>query len=130
MRRAFLGLMVSAICMSSFRASAQTPTRAEIPFTPQIDRLANGFTVVTIPWTSPGIMGYYTLVRAGSRDEVEAGHSGFAHLFEHMMFRGTETLPEEERMKLEKNLGIDSNAWTSDDETVYTMTGPSEALIR
>ena len=46
--------------------------------------------VVVIPYDSPGTVAYYTVVRTGSRDEVEAGHSGFAHFFEHMMFRGTE----------------------------------------
>jgi zinc protease len=34
------------------------------------------------------------MVRTGSRDEVEPGRSGFAHFFEHMMFRGTERYPD------------------------------------
>ena len=50
--------------------------------------------VVAIPYDSPGTVAYYIVMRTGSRDEVEAGHSGFAHFFEHMMFRGTEKYPQ------------------------------------
>ena len=42
---------------------------------------------------SPGLIAYFTVVRTGSRDEVEPGRSGFAHFFEHMMFRGTKKYP-------------------------------------
>ena len=52
--------------------------------------LENGLTVVSVPFDSPGIIAYYTVVRTGSRNEVEKGMSGFAHFFEHMMFRGTD----------------------------------------
>ena len=52
--------------------------------------LENGLTVMSVPFDSPGIIAYYTIVRTGSRNEVEQGLSGFAHFFEHMMFRGTE----------------------------------------
>src|SRR4051812_41909344 len=63
---------------------------------PEVTKLDNGLTVVTIAWPSPGIIAYFTLVRVGARDEVEKGHSGFAHLFEHVMFRGTERFPQKE----------------------------------
>ena len=52
--------------------------------------LPNGLTVYVIPMESPGLVAYYSIVRTGSRDECEPGKSGFAHFFEHMMFRGTE----------------------------------------
>jgi len=55
--------------------------------------LENGLTVLSVPFDSPGIIAYYTVVRAGSRNEVEPGKTGFAHFFEHMMFRGTEKYP-------------------------------------
>ena len=41
----------------------------------------------------------------GSRDEVEAGKSGYAHLFEHLMFRGTDNVPAEEYLKRLQMLG-------------------------
>ncbi|MBX3248187.1 MAG: insulinase family protein [Myxococcales bacterium] len=95
---------------------------------PQTTRLPNGLTVVSVPWSTPGIVAYYTLVRVGSRDEVEPGHSGFAHLFEHMMFRGTEAMPGpvyEERVQA---VGADNNAYTTRDFTLYTLTAPATAL--
>src|SRR6478752_9480558 len=95
---------------------------------PEVTRLDNGLTVVTVPWSSPGIVAYYTLVRVGARDEVEKGHSGFAHLFEHMMFRGTERFPEKVYEERIQDLGADNNAYTTQDFTLYTITGPSSAL--
>ena len=75
-----------------------------------------------------GIIAYYTVVRTGSRNEVEKGLSGFAHFFEHMMFRGTEKYPQEKYNDVLKSLGADSNAFTTDDWTCYHMTVPSSAL--
>ena len=99
-----------------------------LPNEPQVTRLPNGLTVVSIPWDSPGIVAYYTLVRTGSRDEVEPGHSGFAHLFEHMMFRGTERFPEKMYEARIQEFGADNNAYTTQDFTLYTMTAPSSVL--
>jgi zinc protease len=81
--------------------------------------LDNGLRVVMVPFDSPGIAAYYTIVRAGSRNEVEPGKSGFAHFFEHMMFRGTERYSGDAFNALYRNLGSDPNAFTSDDITVY-----------
>lgn len=90
--------------------------------------LDNGLRIVVIPYDSPGTVAYYTVVRTGSRDEVEAGHSGFAHFFEHMMFRGTEKYSQDEYNDLLKRMGADSNAYTSDDQTVYHIVGPASEL--
>lgn len=81
--------------------------------------LDNGLRVVMVPFDSPGITSYYTIVRAGSRNEVEPGKSGFAHFFEHMMFRGTDRYPGPAFNALYRDLGSDPNAYTSDDITVY-----------
>ena len=90
--------------------------------------LDNGLTVLSVPFDSPGIIAYYTVVRTGSRNEVEKGLSGFAHFFEHMMFRGTEAYPQEKYNDVLKSLGADSNAFTNDDWTCYHMTIPATAL--
>ena len=95
---------------------------------PQVSRLRNGLTVVSVPWNTPGIVAYYTLVRVGSRDEVERGHSGFAHLFEHMMFRGTERFPADVYEETIQSFGADNNAYTTRDFTLYTVTAPSSVL--
>ncbi len=109
---------------------AQAQGAGVFPRPPQVDRLPNGLTVVSVPWDSPGIVAYYTLVRVGSRDEVEPGHSGFAHLFEHMMFRGTERYPQERYEELIQSFGADNNAYTTQDFTLYTVTAPNSALAR
>jgi zinc protease len=111
-------------------ASAAAPRVFDswFPATPRVRRLRNGMQVVTVRWPSPGIVSYYTLVRVGSRDEVEPGHSGFAHFFEHMMFRGTERFPQDAYDAALQGVGADNNAFTTNDYTCYTITGPASAL--
>jgi zinc protease len=98
------------------------------PYPVQQQTLANGLKVIAIPFDSPGIVAYVTVVRTGSRDEVEPGHSGFAHFFEHMMFRGTKKHPADEYNDTLKAMGADSNANTSDDRTFYYIVGPAAKL--
>ncbi len=118
-----LALLTFAIALG---ASAE-PAKA-FPWPVATTRLPNGLTVVRIPFESPGIVAFDTVVRVGSRNEVEAGHTGFAHFFEHMMFRGTKRYPEGARSALIGKLGFTENAFTSDDVTVYTISGPSTQL--
>ena len=95
---------------------------------PVVDRLDNGLTVVTVEFPSPGIVAYYTLIRAGSRDEIEKGKSGYAHLFEHLMFRGTPKVSAEMYEKKLQAMGADNNAFTTDDFTLYVPLVPKDAL--
>jgi zinc protease len=90
--------------------------------------LDNGLKIVSIPFDSPGIIAYYTVVRTGSRNEPEPGKSGFAHFFEHMMFRGTDKYPKDKFNDVLKSIGADNNAFTSDDETIYHTFASSAAL--
>jgi zinc protease len=90
--------------------------------------MPNGLKVVTVPYESPGIAAFYIIVRAGSRDETESGKSGFAHFFEHMMFRGTEKYPSNKYQEVLKGIGASANANTSNDRTLYHMTGNAEML--
>lgn len=90
--------------------------------------LQNGLKVIVVPYNSPGVVAYYTVVRTGSRNEVEPGKTGFAHFFEHMMFRGTEKYSDVEYNRILKLLGADSNAWTSNDQTVYHIVASADAL--
>lgn len=90
--------------------------------------MPNGLKVVTIPYDSPGIVAFYIVVRVGSRDEVEPGKTGFAHFFEHMMFRGTDKYSKEKYSEVLKSTGASANANTSLDRTVYHMTGNAEQL--
>jgi zinc protease len=105
--------------------TAQAATSEDVfPFRVHQRTLDNGLRVVVIPYDSPGIVSLYLVVRTGSRDEVEPGHSGFAHFFEHMMFRGTKRYPSEKYNDVLKRMGADANASTYDDRTVYHITGP------
>jgi zinc protease len=96
------------------------------PFDYRVVRLDNGFTAYLIKAGAPGQIAYVSMVRTGSRDEVEPGKSGFAHFFEHMMFRGTEKYPDYDAITSE--MGAARNAFTSNDMTVYYMVASSEYL--
>jgi zinc protease len=84
-----------------------------------IDDLPNGLRLVTVPTDYPNLVALYVVVSAGSRNEVEPGRSGFAHFFEHIMFRGSQNFPPERREEIFKRAGADTNAYTTDDRTVY-----------
>ena len=123
-------LLAAALLVSSSALAEGAATVGPFTKPPKVSRLPNGLTVISIPWASPGIVAYYTLVRVGARDEVEPGHSGFAHLFEHMMFRGTERLSESQYEERIQSFGADNNAYTTQDFTLYTVTAPSSALAQ
>src|SRR6266446_2670646 len=108
-------------------APATAPAKA-FPFPTETHVLPNGLRLVLIPYDSPGLVAYYTLMRVGSRNEPERGRSGYAHFFEHMMFRGTKKHPAEEYNATVTRLGLDTNAYTDLDLTVYHLYGPSKAL--
>jgi len=98
--------------------------QAEVPIFPykyNEEILPNGLKVITIPMASNGIVSYYSITRTGSRDEWEPGHTGFAHLFEHMMFRGTKKYPGLLYDNIMTELGADANAYTTDDYTCYHL---------
>jgi zinc protease len=110
--------------------SRGAPNEKVFPLPIRRTTLENGLTVLSVPFDSPGIIAYYTVVRTGSRNEVEKGLSGFAHFFEHMMFRGTDRYPQEKYTDVLKGLGADSNAFTTDDWTCYHSTVPATALAK
>jgi zinc protease len=98
------------------------------PFPVKEKTLANGLRVYVVAYDSPGLVAYYSVVRTGSRNEVEPGKTGFAHFFEHMMFHGTEKYSLEAYNAVLKEMGADSNAFTSDDLTVYHILAGKTAL--
>ncbi|MCW3090540.1 MAG: hypothetical protein JWP81_1609 [Ferruginibacter sp.] len=116
--------LAGLITMSSFSQA----TKKILPFPILQKKLANGLNVVTVPFNSPGLASFYIVVRAGSRDEVEEGKTGFAHFFEHMMFRGTPKYSSEAYNEVLKALGASANANTSLDRTLYYITGNASML--
>ena len=119
--------LLAAVCALAPAARAQSAGDI-FPYKVHETTLDNGMRIVVIPYDSPGTVAYYTVVRTGSRDEVEPGHSGFAHFFEHMMFRGTDKYSQDQYNDLLKRMGADSNAYTADDQTVYYIVGPASEL--
>ena len=98
------------------------------PYPTHVTVLENGLKVEAVPFDSPGLIAYWTVVRAGSRNEIEPGKSGFAHFFEHMMFRGTDTYARDRYNAVLKELGADHNAFTTDDYTAYHILAPASSL--
>jgi zinc protease len=132
MRSLQIGGIWAVILLTAGPVRADVPgsntSKSVFPYTVNKSVLENGLSVVSVPYDSPGIIAYFTIVRAGSRNEVEKGLSGFAHFFEHMMFRGTEAYSEEKYNDLLRSLGADFNAYTNNDWTCYHMTIPATAL--
>ena len=67
-----------------------------LPFAATETVLPNGLKVIVVPTGFPNIVSVHVTVQTGSRNEVEPGKSGFAHFFEHLMFRGTPSTPPEQ----------------------------------
>ncbi|MGH7648859.1 MAG: M16 family metallopeptidase, partial [Gemmatimonadaceae bacterium] len=84
--------------------------------------LANELRVIVVPTGLPDVVSLQIPVQAGSRNEVEAGLTGFAHFFEHMMFRGTDAYPPAKYQEVLTRAGARSNAYTTDDYTNYHTT--------
>lgn len=112
------------------KAAASGQQRKIFPYDYTIDDLPNGLRLVTVPTDQPNLVALYIVVRAGSRNEVEAGKSGYAHFFEHLMFRGSKNFTPAQRDEILKRAGASSNAYTSDDRTVYHEVFSKEDLDR
>src|SRR3954464_14823300 len=82
-------MLLSLVAALVAAAPATSAATKAFPFPVELHTLPNGLRVALVQYDSPGLVAYYTLMRVGSRNEVEKGRSGYAHFFEHMMFRGT-----------------------------------------
>jgi len=91
--------------------------------------LPNGLKMVMHEDHSRPVINMQVWYHVGSKDERE-GRTGFAHLFEHLMFRGSKNVGPEDHMKYVREAGGQVNAYTSFDQTVYWETFPSNYLER
>ena len=92
----------------------------------EVTTLDNGLRVLTLEDHSTPVASFQVWVQAGSRDE--ARYSGIAHLFEHMMFKGSKEIAPEQHARLVEARGGRINAFTSRDVTVYFEDVTSESL--
>jgi len=124
-RRVFRAFLVSTLI-----AAAGLPALAAVPppkLQYDISTLPNGLTVVLSEDHSTPIVHLGVWYHVGSKNE-KPGRTGFAHLFEHMMFKGSKNVGPEEHTSVIASVGGQSNAYTTDDETVFWQTLPSQYL--
>ncbi|MEA2708648.1 MAG: zinc protease [Phycisphaerales bacterium] len=114
--------LAALIPATAARAAAEP---GKIDFTERT--LDNGLHVILVPLRQAPVVHVRVLYHVGSRDE-RPDRQGFAHMFEHMMFRGSAHVAPEEHMKRIGVVGGISNAFTSFDQTVYVNTVPAQYL--
>jgi zinc protease len=114
----FLLLLAGPLASDEIR-----PPRLEYSIT----KLTNGLTVVLSEDHSTPIVHAQLWYHVGSKDE-RPGRTGFAHLFEHMMFQGSRNVPPEHHSPMISAVGGQSNAYTTEDVTVFWATVPSQYL--
>jgi zinc protease len=110
--------------------AAPPARRIDLPAMPLRERrLANGLQVISVADHATASVAVQMWYRVGSKDDP-AGRSGFAHLFEHLMFKRTQHMPDEMFDRLTEDVGGQNNAFTAEDMTVYQDEVPSNHLER
>ncbi|HEX6372660.1 MAG TPA: pitrilysin family protein [Longimicrobium sp.] len=115
-----------ALLAAAAPAAAQSASPVNIPF--ETYRLDNGLRVILVPDPATPVVAVNLWYDVGSRNE-RAGRTGFAHLFEHMMFEGSENAPKGEHSRLLRAAGASGlNASTAEDRTNYYQAVPPSRL--
>jgi len=127
-----LGLLLASACShlsADLKQSDEAPRTERKPISMPLEtfQLANGMTVVLLEDHSLPKVVIDTWFAVGSKDEAP-GRSGFAHLFEHLMFMGTARVPGNQFDVIMEGGGGNNNASTGNDRTNYYSTGPSALL--
>jgi zinc protease len=122
MRRRILLILLALFTVP---LGAQTPAPLQVPY--QQFKLANGLNVILHRDTSVPVVAVNMWYYVGSANEKQ-GRTGFAHLFEHLMFEGSKHVPEGQFDILLEGAGGDNNGSTSNDRTNYVIDVPSNAL--
>src|ERR1043166_5198806 len=104
------------------------PAQTRMPQLKFADRtLKNGLRVLSVEDHSSPTVAIQVWYHVGSKDDPDH-RSGFAHLFEHIMFKSTKNMKAEMMDRLTEDVGGQNNAFTQDDVTVYYETVPSNYL--
>lgn len=119
--------LVRILCLLLLVVGGAAANAAERGFEYKSYTLANGLQVVVFPNHRAPIVNQTLWYRVGSADEPK-GVSGIAHFLEHLMFKGTPTVPPGEFSKIVARNGGRDNAFTSSDYTGYFQTVPAGAL--
>lgn len=121
---------LTVLGMTTFVAAPRLPG-ADTPPALKIQRqkLGNGLEIVGAEDHSRPVVNLQVWYHVGAKDE-KPGRTGFAHLFEHMMFRGSKNVGPEEHMRYVREAGGEVNAYTGFDTTVYWETFPPNYVER
>ena len=126
MRRVCNFLSLLFVCaLAVLSAQAQGPRNVRVDF--KETTLKNGLRVITVEDHSAPVVALSITYNVGSRNEHQ-GRTGFAHLFEHMMFKGSENVGSGEHFMLVFNNGGNMNGTTNEDRTNYFEVLPANQL--
>src|SRR5438270_7583666 len=126
MMRTIATLAASFLALLSVYPSVRLPAQSlRVPY--QTFTLPNGLQVIVHEDHSVPVVAVNTWYHVGSSDE-KPGRTGFAHLFEHIMFMGSQHVPTGEFDRLLEAAGADNNGSTTEDRTNYYEDGPANAL--
>jgi len=115
-------LLAAAVLWLPLSATAAVPQATSTT-------LDNGLHLVIIPMShTDGVVAWQLRMDVGSGDEVQTGRTGFAHFFEHLLFHGSQATPRAARERALLALGVEENAWTWFDQTVYHAVVPADSL--
>jgi len=124
--RTLSALLLSIAALSVFSGPTRAATRpARLDYT--MTTLGNGMQVVFLEDHSTPIVHAEIWYHVGSKNE-RPGRTGFAHLFEHMMFKGSKNVEPEGHPSWISSIGGQSNAYTTEDATVFWETVPAQYL--
>ena len=124
-QRFLIGLLICTL-ISAGSLSA-VPTAGKVAVNYKETKLKNGLRVITVEDHSAPVIALAITYNVGSRNERQ-GRTGFAHLFEHMMFKGSENVGTGEHFLLVFNNGGTMNGTTNEDRTNYFEALPANQL--
>jgi zinc protease len=130
MRHRYYSICLAAFALAGILLVAFAPLQAAVrppKLQYQITTLANGLRVILSEDHSTPIVHVSVTYHVGSKNE-RTGRTGFAHLFEHMMFKGSKNVEPESHTSIIASVGGRSNAFTTEDETVFWQTLPAQYL--
>ncbi|MGA7555501.1 MAG: insulinase family protein, partial [Candidatus Acidiferrales bacterium] len=126
-------ILAVAICVALVSTPLAAQEKTEEVRPPKLNytthKLANGLEVILLEDHEVPIINLQVWYHVGSKDE-QPGHTGFAHLFEHLMFKGSAHVAAEEHSRIIESVGGFDNAETGDDVTQFFETFPSNYLER
>ena len=118
-------VVVLLLLLSAIPLAAQSPAMLQVPY--RQFRLANGLNVILHQDKSVPVVAVNVWYHVGSANE-RPGRTGFAHLFEHLMFEGSKNVKEGEFDNLLEAAGGNNNGSTTNDRTNYVIDVPANAL--